>query len=163
MRLLPLTLCLVATLALSGCASKFKTYRGPEVTSVQVHKSARKMYLLHGNRALEVYDIGLGFAPDGHKQFEGDGKTPEGLYFIDRRNPESEYHLSIGLSYPNPADIAFAEAAEKEPGGDIFIHGGPKRPVSTRDWTLGCIAVSDKEMEWVYAMVKDGTPVYVLP
>jgi murein L,D-transpeptidase YafK len=163
MRLVRIILVLAAFLALSACATKFKTYNGPEVTSVQVHKTARKMYLLHGTEVLEAYDIGLGFAPTGHKEFEGDGKTPEGSYFINRRNPNSEYHLSLGISYPNDADRAYAASIEKEPGGDIFIHGAPNKRVPVRDWTAGCIAVTDKEVEWIYAMVRDGTPIHIFP
>jgi murein L,D-transpeptidase YafK len=163
MRLVRIFLLLAAFLALSACASKFKTYNGPEVTSVQVHKSARKMYLLHGTQVLESYDIGLGFAPTGHKEFEGDGKTPEGSYFINRRNPNSEYHLSLGISYPNDADREHAASMDKPPGGDIFIHGAPNKRVPVRDWTAGCIAVTDKEVEWIYAMVRDGTPIHILP
>ena len=155
---------LVLAFGLTACGnSKFKTYNGPAVTSVQVHKGERKMYLLHHERVLKSYDIALGFSPVGHKQFEGDGRTPEGTYIIDRRNPNSEFHLSIGISYPNQADRAYAEAFGNKPGGDIFIHGGPKRKVSRRDWTAGCIAVTDKEMERIYAMVKDGTPILILP
>ena len=111
---------------------------------------------------LKTYPMGLGFAPVGHKQFEGDGRTPEGSYFIDRRNPNSLFHLSIGISYPNAADRAFAKAQGKSPGGDIFIHGGPRKgidPVDKRDWTAGCIAVTDRQIEQVYAMVRNGTPV----
>ncbi len=163
MRLVRIILVLALFLALSACASKFKTYNGPEVTSVQVHKAARKMYLLHGTRVLESYDVGLGFAPTGHKEFEGDGKTPEGTYFINRRNPNSEYHLSLGISYPNDADREYAASIDKEPGGDIFIHGAPDKRVPIRDWTFGCIAVTDKEVEWIYAMVRDGTPIYIMP
>ena len=81
---------------LSACGGKFRTYNGPEVTSIQVHKADRKMYLLHNGEVLESYDIGLGFAPEGHKQFEGDGKTPEGTYYITHKNPRSEFHLSLG-------------------------------------------------------------------
>ena len=163
MRLVRLSLILAILVALSACGGKFRTYNGPEVTSVQVQKSARKMYLLHGNRVLESYDIGLGFAPVGHKEVEGDGKTPEGSYFINRRNPDSEYHLSLGISYPNEADRAKAELLGQEPGGDIFIHGAPKKRVPVRDWTLGCIAVTDREMEDIYAMVRPGTPIHILP
>lgn len=153
-----------AILALSGCASKFKTYNGPEVTRVIVLKEARKMHLMHYDRALKTYDIGLGFAPVGHKNFEGDGRTPEGEYVIDRRNPNSQFHLSIGISYPNAQDIAFAKAAGKSPGGDIFIHGRPKKYRNgKRDWTAGCIAVTDREMEMIYAMVRDGTPITISP
>lgn len=162
-------LVLVAVIAgLSACTpSKFKRYSGPPVTEVLVQKSERKMYLLSGNRALKVYDIGLGTVPAGHKEFEGDGKTPEGMYFIDRRNPNSRYHLSVGVSYPNPQDSAHALALGRRPGGDIFIHGqGPEGQVSSkqrRDWTVGCIAVTDEEVEDIYAMVQDGTPILILP
>lgn len=153
---------LVLMLGLSGC-SKFRTYNGPEVTLVQVHKAERKMYLFHHNQVLKSYDIALGFAPDGHKQFEGDGKTPEGRYTIAAKNPNSDFHLSLFIDYPNAADIAFAEAAGKDPGGEIFIHGGPNERVTGRDWTWGCIAVSDREMEVIYSMVEPGTPIMILP
>ncbi|MBA4324551.1 MAG: hypothetical protein C0426_05700 [Rhodobacter sp.] len=154
---------LVAVIALSGCGSKFKRYHGPEVTQIQVHKADRKMYLFHQDRVLKTYDIALGFTPEGHKQFEGDGKTPEGQYYISHKNPDSKFHLSLGISYPNEADIAFAEAQGKSPGGDIFIHGGPNTPITSRDWTWGCIALTDREMERVYAMVNPGTPIFILP
>jgi murein L,D-transpeptidase YafK len=163
MRVLGALAILVMVLGLSGCGSKFRKYNGPEVTQVQVHKTDRKMYLLHNDKVLKSYDIGLGFAPTGHKQFEGDGKTPEGMYFISHKNPNSEYHLSLRISYPNEADIAFAEKAEKDPGGDIFIHGAPNKKVSRRDWTLGCVAVTDREMEVIYSMVNPGTPIYIFP
>jgi len=154
---------LIVAFGLSACGGKFRTYHGPAVTSVQVHKADRKMYLLHQDRVLKSYDVALGWAPEGHKQFEGDGKTPEGTYWIDRRNPNSEFHLSVGISYPNMADMAFADSHEKSPGGDIFIHGGPNKTYSSRDWTAGCIAVTDKEMEVIYSMIKDMTPVHILP
>lgn len=150
-------------IASCGGGSKFRTYNGPSVTEIQVHKSERKMYLLHGSKVLEEYDIHLGFTPKGHKQFEGDGKTPEGTYYISHRNPRSTYHLSLGISYPNNADRAFAKANGKQPGGDIFIHGGPPRRVARYDWTAGCIAVSDREIEEIYSMVRPGTPVHIFP
>ena len=165
MRFLRVFLILAVLFGLAACGNdgKFRKYRGPEVTSIQVHKADRKMYLLHNGRVLESYDIALGFTPEGHKQFEGDGKTPEGTYYITHKNPRSEFHLSLGISYPNAADRAFAEAAGKPPGGDIFIHGGPNRKVSRRDWTAGCIAVTDKEMEVIYSMINPGTVIHVLP
>ena len=154
----------LAALALASCStSKFKTYHGPNVTAIEVHKSDRKMYLLHGNQLLKAYDIHLGGNPVGPKQFEGDGKTPEGGYYISHRNPNSAYHLSLGISYPNDDDRAFAEANDKPPGGDIFVHGGPPRPTADDDWTVGCIAVTDKEMEDIYAMVNPGTPINIFP
>lgn len=159
-------LALVLLLALSACAppSKFRTYSGPEVTKIVVDKGDRRMRLYHNDEVLRTFRIGLGFAPVGHKQFEGDGKTPEGLYHIDRRNPNSRFHLSIGISYPNAADRAFAEAQGKSPGGDIFIHGkGPRHQRSRGDWTEGCIWVTDREMEDIYAMVRTGTPILIRP
>ena len=157
-----LTLCLLA-FGLSACSSKFKSYNGPAVTLVEVHKAERKLYLLHGTRVLKTYDIALGFAPQGHKQFEGDGKTPEGVYFISHRNPDSQYHLSLGISYPNPNDVQFAQLAGKPAGGEIFIHGAANGKPDRRDWTAGCIAVTDKEIERIYAMVDPGTPINLLP
>lgn len=156
-------LLVAVAIGLSACGSKFKSYHGPEVTSVQVHKSDRKMYLLHNEKVLKTYDVGLGFAPGGHKQVEGDGKTPEGTYRITHRNPNSEFHLSLGISYPNDADRAKAAAMGKRPGGDIFIHGGPPYRATKRDWTAGCIAVTDRQMETIYAMVHPGTPIHILP
>ena len=154
-----------AAAALGGCAqTKFKRYNGPEVTYIVVNKGARKMYLFHNDKVLKDYDIDLGFAPNGDKEFEGDGKTPEGHYFIDRRNPNSKFHLSLGISYPNAEDIASAHAEGKSPGGDIFIHGKSNPFKRDRnDWTWGCVAVTNKEMEDVYAMVRNGTPILLNP
>ncbi len=147
---------------LSACTSKIKGYRGPDVTKIIVFKSARYMHLMHGTKVLKSYKIDLGFAPEGHKQVEGDGRTPEGLYYIDRRNPNSDFHLSLGISYPNRADRARAQKLGKSPGGDIFIHGRGN-PVQRliRDWTWGCIAVTNEEMEEIYAMVRVGTPIAI--
>lgn len=152
------------SIGLIGCApkSKFKTYDGPEVTSIQVQKANRKMYLLHDNKVLKAYDIALGFTPEGHKQFEGDGKTPEGAYYITHKKPNSSFHLSLGISYPNAADRAYASTKGRSPGGDIYIHGGPRGKTDKRDWTAGCIAVTDAEMEEIYAMIKVGTPIFIL-
>ena len=122
------------------------------------------MWLMHEERVLRKYAIDLGFAPEGHKQFEGDGKTPEGTYRIDRRNPNSDFHLSLGISYPNRKDRAFALAEGKSPGGDIFIHGQPnKRKGTGPDWTAGCISVTNKQIEEIYAMVKNGAYVTIHP
>lgn len=164
--ILRLFLILVAALALSACSSsKFRTYNGPEVTRVVVMKADRRMYLMHHDKVLRDFRIELGFAPDGHKQFEGDGRTPEGRYTIDRRNPNSTYHLSLGISYPNPNDREVASSMGLSAGGDIFIHGGPRRGIDRKgpDWTAGCIAVTDREMEDIYAMVRDGTPIDIFP
>lgn len=154
-----------ALVALGACSqTKFKKYRGPEVTYIVVNKTDRKMMLLHHDRVLEQYDIQLGFAPVGHKTFEGDGRTPEGIYTIDRRNPNSKFHLSVGISYPNELDRMRAQEMGKSPGGDIFIHGQQDpRKFLKHDWTWGCISVKNKEIEDVYAMVRDGTPILITP
>ena len=155
-------------LTIAACApSKFRSYSGPPVTQIVVNKGQRQMLLYSGNTVLKAYRIGLGTFPVGHKQFEGDGKTPEGLYYIDRRNPDSRYHLSLGISYPNAQDSATAAALGRSAGSDIFIHGqGPEGRVLSRtnpDWTVGCIAVTDPEVEEIYAMVQDGTPILINP
>ena len=158
---------LLLALVASCAPSKFKSYSGPPVTQIVVNKSARQMLFLSGNTVIKSYNVGLGNEPRGHKQFSGDGKTPEGLYYIDRRNPDSRYHLSLGVSYPNVQDAAFALSQGQNAGGDIFIHGqGPEGKVlapQKRDWTVGCIAVTDDEVEDIYAMVRDGTPILIAP
>ena len=155
-------LAVVLIVGLTGCASKFRSYGGPEVTRVIVLKQSRLMYLMHHNSVLKSYQIGLGFAPKGDKQVSGDGRTPVGEYTIDRRNPDSEFHLSIGIDYPNERDIEEARKLGKDPGGDIFIHGqGNGFSQLIRDWTWGCIAVTNDEIEEIYAMVRDGTPISI--
>lgn len=149
--------------SLAGCSTKFRTYNGPPVTGIIVNKGPRRMYLLSGNTALRAFDIELGGDPIGPKRMEGDGKTPEGAYMIDRRNPNSSYYLSIGISYPNAYDLAYAQALGVRPGGDIFIHGTPKEKRRVGDWTAGCIAVTNREMEDIYAMVREGTPIFIYP
>ncbi|WP_299349063.1 L,D-transpeptidase family protein [uncultured Shimia sp.] len=162
MRWISWVLVAVMLTSLSACSSKFKTYDGPEVTRVLIYKENRKMYLMHNDEVLKTYDVGLGFEPLGHKEIRGDGKTPEGDYRVDRRNPNSEFHLSIGINYPNAQDVAYARSIGKDPGGDIFIHG---RPWQYRkggvDWTAGCVAVTNREMEEIYSMVGMGTVVSI--
>ncbi|MER5172112.1 L,D-transpeptidase family protein [Thioclava kandeliae] len=150
--------------ACGGDSTKFKNYNGAPVTQIQVFKKDRKMYLFSGDQVVKTYDIALGGQPVGPKQFEGDGRTPEGVYYIDGRNPNSAYHLSIRVSYPNPQQVAFAESKGRNPGGDIFIHGennADKR--GKKDWTAGCIAVTDAQIEEIYSMVLNGTPIFIYP
>ncbi|NIZ11841.1 murein L,D-transpeptidase family protein [Phaeobacter sp. HF9A] len=162
---------ILAALGTAGCSSgpHVSRYNGPPVTSIVVNKGARKLYLLNEHTVLREYQVGLGFAPLGHKQLEGDGRTPEGTYLIDRRNPRSKYHLSLGISYPNAADRAAARALGVRPGGDIFIHGEPnsredrKRAARVQDWTAGCIAVRNEEIEEIWSMVTDGTLITLRP
>ncbi|MGR3289712.1 MAG: L,D-transpeptidase family protein [Paracoccaceae bacterium] len=151
-------------LAVVGCGSTVGPYQGPEVTRIVIHKDAHRMYLLNGRQIIRAYDIDLGFQPRGAKKIEGDGKTPEGSYRINRKNPGSKFHLSLGLSYPNNRDIAVARALGQEPGGDIFIHGA-SGTLGRRgtDWTFGCIAVTNREIEEIYAMVNQGTQIDLFP
>lgn len=130
---------------------------------IVVHKARREMLLLRGESILRSYRVALGRNPLGHKMQEGDGRTPEGRYTIDRRNPKSKYHLSLHISYPGAQDTARAEAAGVPPGGDVMIHGvGPAMPAAA-DWTQGCIAVSDAEMDEIWSLVPDGTPIVIHP
>lgn len=161
------TMITIGVLALlAACAqppTKFLTYDGPEVTSLVVFKERREMLVMHNNDVLQTLNFELGFAPDGPKQFERDGRTPEGTYRINRRNPNSQFHLSLGISYPNVDQVAAAAAVGRDAGGEIFIHGTPRRNEGQDDWTVGCIAVTNDEIEQLYAMVKDGTPIFILP
>lgn len=139
---------------------------GP-VDHILIRKSARSMTVFRQGRPLKAYRIALGFAPQGGKRRQGDGRTPEGRFTIDRLNPNSAYHLSMGIDYPRPQDRARAAAEGVDPGGDIFIHGQPnQRPDGERlpgDWTAGCIAVADAEIRELYAAVRVGTTVEILP
>jgi len=147
-------------LVAAGCAPTVRSYGGPEVTRIVINKGARRMFLLNQQTVLKAYNIDLGFQPRGEKVIEGDGKTPEGSYVIDRKNPESLFFLSLGISYPNEQDIAEAAALGEDPGGDIFIHGasGTLGQRGT-DWTYGCIAVSNREIAEIFAMVNVGAQV----
>ena len=139
---------------------------GP-VDHIVIHKSARRMTAFRDGQPLKTYPVALGFAPQGDKREQGDGKTPEGRFTINRMNPESAYHLSLGLDYPRPQDRARAAAEGVDPGGDIFIHGQPnQRPDGETlpgDWTAGCIAVSDSDIRELYAVARIGTTVEILP
>lgn len=131
-----------------------------------VDKSERVLVAYQNGRPIKAYrDLQFGDAPSGHKQFEGDERTPEGIYRIDRRNPQSRFHLSLGISYPNAADTAFAAQYGRSAGGDIFIHGQPTgRPGRMRgDWTDGCIALSNAEIEELWQIVPNGTPIEIRP
>lgn len=156
----------VVLCAVAACSSsKIKTYEGAEVTGIVVQKEKRKLHLMSDGKALRSYEIGLGNEPVGQKTKQGDGKTPEGHYFINRRNPNSRYHLSLGISYPDRSAWQLAREAGNDPGGDIFIHGRGRDfdPTKGDDWTAGCIAVTDREIEEIYAMVRDGTPISIYP
>lgn len=143
----------------------------PKVDNILVEKAARKLYLRQGETVIKEYKIALGPNPVGHKQQEGDGKTPEGQYIISGRNPKSAYHLSLRISYPDEKDKATAASKGISPGGDIMIHGFPNKVPNVlfrvvhayKDWTAGCIAVTDEEIEEIWALVQDNTPITIKP
>lgn len=134
---------------------------------ILVDKSARTLRLMRGGAELKRYTIALGGAPLGHKTREGDQRTPEGDYTIDWRNPNSVAHLSLHVSYPDAADRAQAQAGGYSPGGNIMIHGLPNgwgflgRLHGLRDWTDGCIGVTNAEMREIWSLVPDGTPIRI--
>jgi murein L,D-transpeptidase YafK len=158
----------VAVAGLSACGmtpATSKLAQHPQVTSLVVQKSKRRLLLLHGTTMLEGFDVALGRNPVGPKESEGDGKTPEGAYYITMHNPKSNYHLSLGISYPSTLDVERAQAKGVSPGGNIFLHGQPlgisRAQRIQGDWTAGCIAVSNAEIERIYAMVRPGTPIFI--
>lgn len=160
---------LLATQLAAGCARvpPQEPPRELHADFVRVDKSDRTLTLYAAGKPIRAYTgLQFGDAPVGHKHFEGDERTPEGRYLIDTRNPRSAYHLSLHISYPNAQDRAFAERQGRSPGGDIFIHGQPNRlPVGRMvgDWTDGCIAVSNEEIEQLWRAIPDGTPIEIQP
>lgn len=150
-----------------GPRAKTGAFSAEDVASVRVEKAARRLYLLDAaGRPLRVITrIQLGDDPVGAKRFEGDERTPEGHYVIDYANPSSSYHLSLHISYPDARDRAYAESLGRSPGGGIFIHGQPNSLQSGRiegDWTDGCIALSNEEIEELWQLVPDGTPIEIV-
>lgn len=142
-----------------------------EAARILITKSDRTLYLFDAQGdVIKQYKIALGSNPVGHKREEGDGRTPEGRYIIDAHNENSEYFLSLRLSYPSREDRAKAKKAGVSPGGDIFIHGQPNKNSwqtwkygNKRDWTHGCIALLDKDMVEIWNSVRDGTPIVIVP
>lgn len=141
-----------------------------EVDRILVSKDRRQLYLLNDDVVLKTYTVAFGAGSIGvAKHFEGDGETPEGLYSIDYKNPKSAYYLSLHVSYPNADDIAYAKARNKSPGGDIMVHGFPvKSPdhafaawTHPKDWTQGCIAVTDEQINEIFSLVKEGTTIEI--
>ena len=140
-----------------------------QIDKLVVNKSERQMLAYSNGKLIKTYKISLGGNPIGDKEFEGDKKTPEGNYIINDKNPNSGYHKNLGVSYPNEEDIENAKRLGKPVGGDIKIHGLRNRTgiISKfhrwTDWTLGCIAVTDEEIDELYNAVKIGTPIEIHP
>lgn len=167
----------LALFVISGCAgfgpsdeSRARVYSNnakltAHVEHIVVEKSKRTLKLIGKGKVLKEYRITLGFTPKGHKVFQGDGRTPEGTYSISAKKPNSQFYKSLKISYPNRSDGMRARQMGKDPGGEIYIHGGPRNNPDdkSRDWTAGCIAVTDREIEEIYSYVGLGTRITIRP
>lgn len=155
---------LLTLAAAEGSAGDF-----PIADLVVVEKAKRKLHLVDDGKPFRTFDIALGIRPEGDKRQEGDFRTPEGRYILDSRNPNSEFFLSIHVSYPNQQDRREARSKGVDPGGAIMIHGQPNEPsrseayYRTQDWTNGCIAVSNSDMIDIWLMIGDNTPIEIRP
>jgi murein L,D-transpeptidase YafK len=159
----------VVLLAFYGQGAARSTPRAPRADAILIVKHERKLYLLHDNSPLRSYRIALGLTPTGAKERRWDFRTPEGSYIIDFRLEHSHYFKALHISYPSPADLKRSSALHFPAGGDIFIHGEPNRPTKpvsyyqTRDWTNGCIALSDEDLQELWDLTAGQTPVEIVP
>jgi murein L,D-transpeptidase YafK len=162
-----LVLALGSVLPGAGAAAQAPEIGRPEIDRVVIAKAARSLtlYAADGTAVRIYHGIQLGWQPAGAKHFAGDGRTPEGHYRIDRGLENSAYHLALHISYPSAGDVAFAHARGRDPGGAIFIHGQPNGMAqrAAGDWTAGCIALGNAEIEEIWSLVGDDTPVDIEP
>ena len=167
---------LLAGVAAAGCAQRPSVIpnaaRGDAlhvVDRVVVQKADRKLLLMRGNKIVRSYHVELGLNPTGQKERSGDSRTPEGIYWLERRNPHSDYFLSIQVSYPNQADLERARAHHWDAGGSIMVHGMPNHLkhessyYASHDWTDGCIAVSNADMAEIWRLTPDHAQIDILP
>lgn len=153
----------------SAAPADWEKYATPKADKIVVYKAERKLELTRGGLVLKTYHIALGRHPAGQKIQEGDGRTPEGTYFIDRRKMDSDYHLALHISYPDQYDIRRAAALHVSPGGGIMIHGEPNilneegKKRLFKDWTSGCIALSNRDVDEVWRLVDDGVTIDIYP
>jgi murein L,D-transpeptidase YafK len=158
--------CIAAILSLVPCPAAGTAAKADRVV---VNKANRALLLYRGGDVIRSYKIALGRNPTGPKTRQGDGRTPEGTYTISSRNTASAFHRSLRVSYPNAADRERARRLRASPGGDIMIHGLPNKMGAIgaahrlTDWTDGCIAVTNEEIEEIWRLVPDGTPVHINP
>jgi len=136
------------------------------IDMIIVEKSLRVLNVLKNGKIVRKYTINLGFDPIGHKYFKGDGKTPEGLYFISKKSTNSDFYIALQISYPNKWDNKNAKTFNKNAGNYIMIHGQPniiRTNKSNKDWTNGCIALQNKDIKELYKYVSINTPIYIKP
>lgn len=136
-----------------------------QVDRILIKKEERRLYLMRGDAPFRSYKVALGYQPSGHKQRKGDGRTPEGIYYLDWRSDRSNYRKALHVSYPNAQDRLRALRKGDDPGGLIMIHGQPARRGENRtgDWTFGCIAVSNLAIDEIWSYTSVGTPIEILP
>jgi murein L,D-transpeptidase YafK len=152
-----------------GMAPRLSAQGATQVDRIVIEKSKRTLTLMNGTESLKKYKVALGGQPVGAKDRQGDHKTPEGIYSVDSKNPNSQFYKALHISYPNPADRANARKLGLSPGGDMEIHGlgskwgwiGAKHRLT--DWTDGCVAVTNEEIEEIYPLIKVGTTVEIRP
>ncbi len=169
--LIPMLLAVLAALAARADSISAPSSAGPLQLAdrIVVRKTERRMELLREGVVIASYRVSLGLVPSGHKQREGDFRTPEGSYRLTRRNAQSEFFLAIQVSYPEPSDIALARRNGWPPGGLIMVHGLPNVPKYPRDrylntdWTDGCIALSNEDMLDFWLLTGQGTPIEIRP
>ncbi len=164
--------CFGAALALAALVAPFAHASDeslPTADRVLVVKSEHRLYLMREGQPFRSYRVALGLNPLGHKEREGDFRTPEGEYRLDGRNPSSDFFLSIHVSYPNDQDVAYAHRNRWKPGGSIMIHGLPNVPrksldyYHSADWTDGCIALSNNDMLEIWLLTRPNTPIEIRP
>ena len=163
----PIVAAILLSLTIANGASADNDF--PVADKVVIEKEKRKLYLMKDGASFRSFDIALGMYPVGDKRTEGDQKTPEGIYLLDMRNPDSDFFLSIHISYPNVTDRRDARSNGLDPGGQIMIHGQPNSPTyseayyAKEDWTNGCIAVSNSDMIDIWLMTPDEVQIEILP
>lgn len=156
-------------LFLSGCVAVPPAVQSPKAEIVLVEKSQNKMYLFQNGEVIREYDVAFGLNPVGHKRQEGDMRTPEGRYLIDYKNYDSQFYKSLNISYPNEQDVARAKTRGVSAGDDIVIHGMPNEvgdyrgPIKPRNWTRGCIAVRNHEMDELFTLIDVDTQIEIRP
>lgn len=172
MRRRPVLRCLLSlafATAAAPAAARIARSDSRSADLVVVYKGERLLELRRDGRVLHAYKIALGRNPVGPKRREGDGRTPEGVYTLDWRKPDSQFYRAIHVSYPGPLDYAHADRWGVSPGGLIMLHGLPNGASAARvghpwaDWTDGCIAVTNQEMDEIWARVEDGTTIIIYP
>jgi len=162
-------LSLICVLFLAACAAPTSSLQQPKADFVLVEKSQNRMTLFQDGDVLRTYDVALGLNPIGHKQRRGDLRTPEGHYMIDYKNYNSKFYKSLNISYPGEEDVRRAALRREDPGDDIVIHGMPNEvgnysgPISPQNWTQGCIAVRNHEMNELFALIDVDTPIEIRP